>query len=106
MPRTRLAFIVCLLAGCHDDSRDPSSPETEPMLGTCIESCPVGGPEVCAEGTVCVDTFGGGVCGLACEKDDPEACVVEGILFGRCVAMEPDETWACLGQYGPVCIAE
>ncbi len=69
MPRTRLALIVCLLAGCHDDSRDPSSPTTGgPMLGSCLEDCPVGGPIVCSEGTVCIT---GGQCVLACEKDDP-----------------------------------
>lgn len=41
---------------------------------------------------------------LACEPDDPDACIVGGVLTGECKAVHPEGLTACSDpEDGPVC---
>lgn len=105
----RTLLLLAVLCGCSDDGgREPGeSSFGGPMLGSCFDDCPIGGPDVCGDGMVCASIVpgGGGNCMIACTPGSPDACVVDGYLIGRCRVYSPD-TYACEGQNGPVCVEE
>lgn len=103
----RALLLAFGLVACHEEGRDHGSSSTGSTGHdvTVCTACPAGG--ACPEGQVCasITPGSGGVCMLACSDDEPEPCVVDGIVTGTCKAFSNDETLACNNpDNGPVCL--